>query len=113
LFVKIGEALRDINAYGGSGSTLDKYNELNKKLISIIENLSHRKEEFEKRASGAAINDVKDLYARFAKAYENMNEHGLYALLSNDWSSQDGSTILDLEEIFRRNLGFSIRSPIR
>jgi hypothetical protein len=103
LFVKIGEALRDINAYGGSGSTLDKYNELNKKLISIIENLSHRKEEFEKRASGAAINDVKDLYARFAKAYENMNEHGLYALLSNDWSSQDGSTILDLEEIFRRN----------
>lgn len=101
LFPKINETLLDI--YRGGGSAPDKYNELREKLDRIIESLEYRKDEFEKLASRAGVDDVKDFYDRFAKAYENMNEHGLYALLSNNWNSQDGSTILDLEENLRRN----------
>lgn len=45
---------------------------------------------------------VKDLYGRFKEAYESKNASGVIYCLSDQWESNDGGTLSDLQQNLRR-----------
>jgi hypothetical protein len=55
--------------------------------------------------------EVKKFYEKFKMAYEGRDAASVLALISNDWSSGDGTAIEDLEENLRSN--FRLYNEIR
>lgn len=58
---------------------------------------------------------VVDFYASFRQAYEARNDSALVALMSSEWSAEDGTSLTDLQRHFRRifNLYDEVRYNIQ